>query len=335
MSPFFNILLPLFLSTLATAASAASDRKCYSLNGTELDSTFRPCNPNAQHSGCCATNRRTGSPDICLDSGLCMVTGGEYVGTIWQAGCTDPSGRDKGCPRVCPVDASSSPPSTPPPLLIAWNIQPCDLGTYCCRTSTDRRSCCANPSAAKFQASSLGSILFPPSINNAVTEPSPSPSLSSANPNAQDGDVRATARSTGSPISLSTTPTNPPSDSPLSDCPSTAASFSSSSNTAKITGAVGGTLGFVIICLCALLFWMYKCERRQRRLKEHYEEQFGQNWAWRRTVVVGSEEGLVRSGSEKGGEENVDEVADVEEGAEGGDGGIGGGRKAGEGRRVG
>lgn len=37
--------------------------------------------------------------------------------------------------------------------------------------------------------------------------------------------------------------------------------------------------------------WMYKRERRQRRLKEHYEEQFGQNFAYRRTVVVGSSGG--------------------------------------------
>lgn len=31
---------------------------------------------------------------------------------------------------------------------------------------------------------------------------------------------------------------------------------------------------------------MAKREKRQRRLKEHYEEQFGQNFAYRRTVVV-------------------------------------------------
>lgn len=38
-----------------------------------------------------------------------------------------------------------------------------------------------------------------------------------------------------------------------------------------------------------LILWMYKKEKRQRKLKEHYEEQFGQNFAYRRTIVVESD----------------------------------------------
>jgi len=80
----------------------AAEQQCYALNGTELDSTYGPCNPDAKHSGCCAINRSAGSADICLDNGLCMATSGQFMGSIWQDGCTDSTGQDKGCPKMCP-----------------------------------------------------------------------------------------------------------------------------------------------------------------------------------------------------------------------------------------
>ena len=84
----------------ATLVAAAS-QKCYSLTGSELDNTFAPCNSTAKHSGCCATNKSVGA-DICLDSGLCMATSGQYMGTIWQPGCTDSTGKATECPQLCP-----------------------------------------------------------------------------------------------------------------------------------------------------------------------------------------------------------------------------------------
>src|SRR5690242_1889185 len=95
---YFSILLS---GLYATSVGAAASQKCYSLTGAELDDTFRPCNSTAKHSGCCATNRTTGA-DICLDSGLCMATKNEYIGTIWQPGCTDSTGKATQCPKLCP-----------------------------------------------------------------------------------------------------------------------------------------------------------------------------------------------------------------------------------------
>ena len=83
------------------AAAGAAAQTCYGLTGDVLDHSFAPCNPDAKHSGCCATNRTTGA-DICLDSGLCMSTTSDYMGTIWQPGCTDSTGQATECPQVCP-----------------------------------------------------------------------------------------------------------------------------------------------------------------------------------------------------------------------------------------
>lgn len=79
----------------------ATELRCYDVSGAELDLTYTPCNPGAKHSGCCATNRPWGSPDICLDSGLCLATSGELIGTVVHAGCTDPTGQDEACAKVC------------------------------------------------------------------------------------------------------------------------------------------------------------------------------------------------------------------------------------------
>jgi hypothetical protein len=88
----------------ATSLAAAASHKCYGLTGTPLDDTFAPCNRTAEHSGCCATNKASGA-DICLDSGLCMATQNEYMGTMWQPGCTDSTGKATECPQLCPGSA--------------------------------------------------------------------------------------------------------------------------------------------------------------------------------------------------------------------------------------
>lgn len=99
----FNAMLPLsLLLVVATFIATAISQKCYGLDGTVLDDTFAPCKPTAKHSGCCATKRTSGSADLCLDNGLCMATSDELVGTIWQKGCTDSTGKDEACPKMCP-----------------------------------------------------------------------------------------------------------------------------------------------------------------------------------------------------------------------------------------
>lgn len=99
----FNMVPKLFfLYVFATFVAVTTSQKCYGLDGNALDSTYEPCNPSAKHSGCCATKRTNASADICLDNGLCMATHDEQMGMIWQSGCTDATGQDVACPKVCP-----------------------------------------------------------------------------------------------------------------------------------------------------------------------------------------------------------------------------------------
>jgi len=41
----------------------------------------------------------------------------------------------------------------------------------------------------------------------------------------------------------------------------------------------------IIAGLASTIFWMYKREKRQRKLKEHYEEQFSQTNAYRKALA--------------------------------------------------
>lgn len=50
-------------------------------------------------------------------------------------------------------------------------------------------------------------------------------------------------------------------------------------------GTVGGLFGALILGLVATILLMYKKEKRQRRLKEHYEEQFSQTNAYRKALA--------------------------------------------------
>jgi hypothetical protein len=89
------------LSLFAAFVAVTTSQSCFGLDGTQLDDTYAPCKPTAKHSGCCATKRAIGA-DICLDSGLCMSTRAEFMGMIWQNGCTDATGKDVACPKICP-----------------------------------------------------------------------------------------------------------------------------------------------------------------------------------------------------------------------------------------
>ena len=53
-----------------------------------------------------------------------------------------------------------------------------------------------------------------------------------------------------------------------------------------VGGVVGSILGAALLGLLGIILWMHKREQHQRKIKEHYEAQFGQNWAYRRTIIV-------------------------------------------------
>jgi hypothetical protein len=55
--------------------------------------------------------------------------------------------------------------------------------------------------------------------------------------------------------------------------------------TAVVGGTIGGLFGAIIIGLLGALFWIYKQEKRQRKLKEHYEEQFVQTTNYRQKIA--------------------------------------------------
>ncbi|KAF2873376.1 hypothetical protein BDV95DRAFT_488741 [Massariosphaeria phaeospora] len=242
--------LPLLLGSVA-----AAQQKCYHVDGTELEDKFGPCNPGAEHSGCCAVNAPVGAVEMCLDNGLCMATNKAFMGTIWQRGCTDPSGKDPRCPKMCPdrtndFDGLNSVP--------AWNIQMCDYGTYCCRASTDMKSCCNNSTAPHITTDFIGAFQFATSTAGLPTT-TPAPSLT----NTLDPTlVFATAISTGIPLSTS------PSSASAPNCAKEA------QRAATVGGAVGGILGAAIFGLLGVLYWLQQKEKHQRRVKEHYEAQF-------------------------------------------------------------
>jgi hypothetical protein len=261
-----------FLSLFAALAAVASSQTCYGLDGTTLDDTFAPCNPSAKHSGCCATKRSSGA-DICLDNGLCMSTRDETIGMIWQSGCTDATGKDVACPKICPdgtfhrlfnfqirtneitVTAVFG-VSHPVP---AWNVQQCDYGTYCCRASTDRHSCCNNAAAPKVTTSHIGALQVQSQTTVTVT-----PSATT-----EPTHVAATAIITGTPFAATAAPS----------C------AKERHHTAVVGGAIGGVFGAIIVGLLGALLWMYKQEKHHRKMKEHYEEQFAQTSVYRRNIA--------------------------------------------------
>lgn len=246
--PRLSILL-FFVTCIAVTTA----QQCYGLDGKKLDDSYAPCNPNAKFSGCCATKRTVGSPDICLDNGLCMRTNNEMMGTIWQSGCTDATGKDAACPRICPDVNDGFNGLTG---ISAWNIQTCDFGEFCCRADNDKQSCCNSGSAPQITTTFIGAF-------QATATPG-STSIAST-------QVDAPAVSTSTPSDIITTPAN--------TC------AKERHQVAVVGGALGGILGAIIVSLVGIIFWIYKKESRQRKLKEHYEEQFSQTNAYRKALA--------------------------------------------------
>ncbi|KAF1993708.1 hypothetical protein P154DRAFT_62036 [Amniculicola lignicola CBS 123094] len=273
-----SLVLTLLLLLRGTAVLAAG-QTCYGLDGSTLDSSYASCKSSGtQHSGCCATNRSAGSADICLGNGLCMATNDVYMGTIWQNGCTDPTGQDEGCPRLCPDARDNFEGLNQVP---AWNIQMCDFGSYCCRAAGDRGNCCNNATAPKATTTLLGAFVLPTTASKASAAAATISSAGSnqVTPSPEPSSIFATAVSTGKPFEISTTAT--PTPQPAATC--------KKDKSAMVGGAVGGTLSAIILGLIGLLVWFWRREKHQRKMKEHYEEQFGQNFAWRRTLIIDSD----------------------------------------------
>lgn len=85
-------------------------------------------------------------------------------------------------------------------------------------------------------------------------------------------EVVATAVSTGTPFEATTTPT-------------AHACAKEKRETAIVGGTIAGVFSMLIAGLSATVYWMYKREKRQRKLKEHYEEQFSQTNAYRKALA--------------------------------------------------
>ena len=142
----------------------------------------------------------------------------------------------------------------------AWNIQTCDFGTYCCRAINDQRNCCSNSTAPRISTSSIGAF----QLQATTTAPSSTPTAATS-----------IATTTGSPSNREATLKS-----------NEDVCESERHKTALVGGALGGILSAVIVSLMGLVFWMSKREYRQRKLKEHYEEQFAQTWAYRKAMAT-------------------------------------------------
>jgi len=171
--------------------------------------------------------------------------------------------------------------------VTSWNIQMCDFGSYCCREIGDNANCCNNATAPKITTSSIGAFQIETSTASvSTTSTSTTPStptavaVSSQSPSTEPTQVAGTAVSTGTPF------TSTPTISPFDLC------ASERRKTATVGGAVGGALGAALIGACIAMFWLYKKEKHQRKIKEHYEAQFEVSsayWPRPHTLVIGAE----------------------------------------------
>ena len=299
MRSLSSLPISLLFAIYMQSALAAEQQKCYGMDGIQLVGSFAPCNTTAKHSGCCNTNPSGGSPDLCMSNGLCMATNNEYMGTIWQAACTDSPGKDTGCPKTCPD--STYRPFTPhsqsetgqvqkpqpkgkkkatnslPSVTLdgrkvsSWNIQTCDYGSYCCREADDRDSCCDDPDAPKITTNTIGTLQPvipspPPSASNATAISSPTPTPTPTPSSSSSERLEAAMSMSSVPLVTSTMTAKPNL--------STLCSAEKRKTGNIVGGAVGGIMGAAMLGLLVFVLWMHRKEKRQRVLKEHYEEQF-------------------------------------------------------------
>ncbi|KAL5428574.1 hypothetical protein PMIN04_000720 [Paraphaeosphaeria minitans] len=275
-------MLSIYLVLHSLLQFTIAERKCYALNGTQLGDSYGACDTNAEHSGCCAIHGAASSVDICLSNGLCMATNEKYMGTIWQAGCTDPTGMSPSCPKMCPDARDNFANSS---IVSAWNVQMCDFGSYCCRAAGDLSSCCNNAAATQIKTNFIGAFRFDTSTDAGSSTHSSTSTASST-------QTSATSSASTLPTEVlnaaaSSTNTLPTASTQADLC------AAEKRRTNVVGGTVAGILGFTIVILLAAIFFLFQREKRQRKLKEHYEEQFATT-SWRaygsgmpsRTTVV-------------------------------------------------
>lgn len=81
--------------TLSSAVLAQSNERCYFPDGS-VDVEGFVCNSTAAASGrgsaCCLHD------DACYESGACLQ---DWSGVFYRRGCTDPTYRAPGCPKMC------------------------------------------------------------------------------------------------------------------------------------------------------------------------------------------------------------------------------------------
>jgi hypothetical protein len=171
--------------------------------------------------------------------------------------------------------------------VLAWNVQMCDYGSYCCREVGDRTNCCNNATAPKVDTDAIGKFKFETSTAGISTTTSSSSAtaaaISTSSPTNEPTQVAGTAVSTGVPFTPSLSPS--------------AASLCAAERrkTATVGGAVGGILGAALIVACIAMFWLYKREKHQRKIKEHYEAQFEVSSAYwpRPHTIVEADSGII------------------------------------------
>ncbi|THW22766.1 hypothetical protein D6D24_00979 [Aureobasidium pullulans] len=237
----------LFISLMYVSTAAA---RCYNLQGTAPpDGSFVACNPDAEVSACCASNKA--QPDICMQGGLCYATMDSYSGYLYGNGCTDPTASDDACPIVCPASKHiTRRKETRRDCLInsteangwkAFNVLPCTMSTWCCREASDSTNCCNNSAMI---ISGTATSLLGRFIDGVI----PGSSATSNSTNTTDTNATTTATTT---------------------ITTTASAESDSSNTTTVVGAaVGAVLGVACIIALVGMLWMM---RKVKNLKKEMQ----------------------------------------------------------------
>lgn len=136
------------------------------------------------------------------------------------------------------------------------------MGEYCCRAAGSTKSCCNNAVAPRIQGplhATLQSPLVPISKDNVVSAPQ--------------------------------TPLATPS--PATSMNQAAAASTCAEDQARwtiIAATLGALLAGITVSFIITTVWLHKRERRQRRLKEHYETQMSKTNVYRKALesCVGS-----------------------------------------------
>ncbi|KAH7329578.1 hypothetical protein B0I35DRAFT_507838 [Stachybotrys elegans] len=241
-------LLGALLGLVLLPHAVHAQAQCYVLTGEEADDSVVPCNPDARHSPCCASNKST--PDICLSSGLCYAEHPGFKGLIYSNGCTDRNFEDDACPSVCASWLRGQ------DLGSDWdgnyNLQACGRGgVYCCRLTNDDSSCCDDRSAVV--TLDIGNLVLPTStVTRTRTVAPASASGAAEEPDTTTTTVTETIRITDG-ASLDGQSLGNDGVQTSEDCPA--------DNTAVVAGSLGGVLGAALLASLGVIAVLWR--RRQ------------------------------------------------------------------------